>query len=108
MVRLAFLVGVVALASTLAVAQPAPVETETTATGAAAGAATDNGAASDNDPSKVICRNVKPPTGTRLASSRNRQRVCMTKAEWDDQAREAQEALKVRDSGVCSPGQCSG
>lgn len=63
---------------------------------------------SDHDPNKVICRNVRPPTGTRLGSSRNRQRICQTREQWEQQEREAQEALKVRDRGTCSPGQCSG
>ena len=49
-----------------------------------------------------------PPTGTRVGSSRNRQRICQTRADWEQQAREAQEALRVRDSGVCSPGECRG
>ncbi|MBX7248071.1 MAG: hypothetical protein K1X35_03365 [Caulobacteraceae bacterium] len=59
----------------------------------------------DQDPEKVICRTVRPPTGTRVTSGRTRQRICQTRAQWDDQAREAQEGLReVRDRGVCSGG----
>jgi len=78
----------------------APEPTATTATTA--------DATGDNDPTKVVCKNVKPPTGTRLASSRSRQRICQTREAWEEQEREAQEALKVRDRGTCSNGACGG
>jgi hypothetical protein len=60
----------------------------------------------DSDPDKVICRSVRPPTGTRVQSGRSRQKLCMTRADWEEQERAAQEALKVRDSGLCAPGEC--
>ena len=60
------------------------------------------------DPDKVICKTVKPVTGTRVASSRSRTKVCMTKREWDQQAIEAQEQLNQRNRGTCSGANCSG
>jgi hypothetical protein len=45
-----------------------------------------------NDPNKVICKNVKPPTGTRIGSARNRQRICQTRADWEQQEADAQAA----------------
>jgi hypothetical protein len=106
LLRFALIAGLAGVISTAAMAQPsaqspgsAPEPTTN---------ATSTADASANDPDKVICRNVKPPTGTRLGSARNRQRVCQTKEQWDEQARAAQEALKVRDSGICAPGECSG
>ncbi len=62
----------------------------------------------DRDPTKMICRNVRPPTGTRVSRGRTRQRMCMSRADWEQQERDAQDALKVRDSGICSPGECRG
>ncbi len=59
-----------------------------------------SGADAGSDRDKVICRYVKPPTGTRVGSSKNRQRICQTKAEWEQQAAEAQDALKIRDRGA--------
>lgn len=103
--RLALVVGLSGVIATSAIAQSdagAPAASNGPST--AAPAATDP----DNDPNKVICKNIKPPTGTRVGSSRNRQRICQTRADWEQQAREAQEALRVRDSGVCSPGECRG
>jgi len=64
---------------------------------------------SATDPNKVICRSVRPPTGTRVRSARTRQKVCMSKADWDQQEREAQEQLRERDRGVCPMnGTCKG
>ena len=60
------------------------------------------------DPDKVICRTVRPPTGTRVANARTRQKVCQTRQQWEDQEREAQEALKVRDQGICTGKECTG
>lgn len=60
------------------------------------------------DPDKVVCRTVRPPTGTRVANARSRQKVCQTRQQWEDQEREAQEALKVRDRGICTGDNCSG
>lgn len=63
----------------------------------------------NDDPDKVICRSVRPPTGTRVKSSRTRTKVCMTKGEWEQQEREAQELIKERDRGTCPlGGSCRG
>jgi hypothetical protein len=103
--RLALVVGLSGVIATSAIAQSdASAPAASNGSSAAASTPTDP----DYDPNKVICKTVKPPTGTRVGSSRNRQRVCQTRAAWDDQAREAQESLRVRDKGVCSPGQCAG
>ena len=72
--------------------EPGPPPADTADVGA-------EGAGEDGD--KVVCRTVKPPTGTRVSSGRSRQRRCMTKDQWEQEAREAQEFLKLRDSGVC-------
>jgi hypothetical protein len=48
---------------------------------------------SDFDPQKVVCRNIRPPTGTRL-QSRARERICQTQADWDAQSAEAQAATR--------------
>jgi hypothetical protein len=48
---------------------------------------------SDRDPMKIVCRNMRPPTGSRL-QGRDRQRVCQTQREWDDQRDEAQAATR--------------
>ena len=63
---------------------------------------------SRNDPDKIICRTVRPPTGTRVANARTRQKVCQTRDQWEELEREAQEALKVRDRGICTGERCSG
>lgn len=60
------------------------------------------------DPDKVICRTVRPPTGTRVANGRTRQKICQTREQWEDLERDAQEALKVRDRGICTGDNCSG
>ena len=84
--RLALIAGVAGLLSSAAVAEPS-VPTGTSEPTTNASTTADSSA---NDPNKVICKNVKPPTGTRLASSRNRQRICQTKADWDQQELDAQ------------------
>lgn len=106
MLRFALIAALAVTGSTTAMAQPsaqAPMNAPEPITNSSTTADT-----SSTDPDRIICRNVKPPTGTRIASARSRQRVCMTKADWEQQEREAQEALRVRDSGVCSPGECGG
>jgi hypothetical protein len=61
------------------------------------------------DPSKVICRTIRPPTGTRVVNARSQRKVCQTRQQWEDQEREAQEALRVRDRGICTnPERCKG
>ena len=105
MLRLALIAGLAAGLAPAAMAQPSGPTSAPEPTANTAATADTSG---DNDPNKVICKNVKPPTGTRLGSSRNRQRVCQTREQWDEQAREAQEALKARDRGTCSNGACGG
>lgn len=93
MMRLVLIAGLAGLIATSAVAQPAanaPSGAPEPSTNSAMTADT----SSNNDPNKVICKNVKPPTGTRLGSSRNRQRICQTKADWDQQELEAQEMAR--------------
>jgi hypothetical protein len=93
------LLAAVAAVSSVNAAQPAPEP--------AASDQANRSAPDDNDrldPTK----NVRPPTGARIGSSRTRQRVCQTRQQWDEQERAAQQAIKVRDRGVCSPGECSG
>jgi hypothetical protein len=104
MLRLAFLAGLGCLAYTTALAQEAtpPAPPPAPATEPA------TGEASRFDPTRIVCRTVKPPTGTRISDPRARQRLCMTQGDWEQQELDAQEALKVRDRGVCSPGECSG
>lgn len=104
MLRLALAAGLAGLLATAAVAQPqmrqAP-EPSMPATPPTVDL-------SSGDPDKVICKTVKPVTGTRVSSGRNRTKLCMTKAEWDEQARKAQEQLNERNRGTCSGGSCSG
>ena len=77
-----------ALLATPAAAQaPAPVAPQSTA-------APDEAAApQEQDPDKVVCRQVSPPTGTRIRG-RNRTRVCMTAKDWERMNQEAQDALR--------------
>ena len=105
MLRIALIAGLAGVLSTAALAQPSG---PTAAQEPTANATSTADASGDLDPNKVICKNVKPPTGTRLGSSRNRQRVCQTREQWDEQAREAQEALRVRDKGTCAGNSCAG
>lgn len=60
------------------------------------------------DPLKVVCRKVRPPTGTRVISGQTRQRMCMSNADWEQQELDAQEALRERDKGTCSGNACGG
>ena len=62
----------------------------------------------DFDPLKIVCRRVRPPTGTRLVGQQTRQQMCMSRADWEQQELDAQEALRERDKGVCSGSSCSG
>lgn len=52
-------------------------------------------AAEPGDHDKIICRTARPPTGTRVRSARSRNTVCMTKADWELQDREAQDAART-------------
>jgi hypothetical protein len=93
------------LAATGVVLMAGAAAPATAAEGGSAPAAADD----RYDPDKVICRTIRPPTGTRVASARNQRKVCQTRQQWQDQEREAQEALKVRDRGLCTnPDRCKG
>lgn len=57
----------------------------------------------DNDMMKIVCRRVQPPTGTRIISGQTRQHMCMSRADWEQMALDAQDVLNERDRGVCAP-----
>lgn len=105
MLRLALVAGLAGLLATAAVAQ-----THLQATEPSSRTPPDisPSPADATDPDKVVCKTVRPPTGTRVSSGRTRSKMCMTKADWDEQARQAQEMLKLRDSGMCPNEKCSG
>ena len=107
--RIVLIAGVAGLLSTAAFAQttPAPATTEAPEPSSTTAPSTTPETAS-GDPDKIICRTVKPVTGTRVSSARSRQKMCMTKREWEIQEQEARDALKVRDRGTCAPGACTG
>ena len=102
MLRLVLIAGAASLMATASFAAPEGFQ--------AAGApepTTNSSSTADpsaTDPDKVICKNVKPPTGTRLASSRSRQRICQTKADWEQQEAEAQEAARNARNGPSASG----
>lgn len=108
MLRFALTAGLAGLLATAAVAQPSVPQspTEPGMPSAADATVTSPSGAAVSDPDKVICKTVKPPTGTRVGSARNRTKMCMTKGEWDEQARQAQEQLNQRNSGICSGSEC--
>lgn len=56
-----------------------------------------------DDMMKIVCRRVQPPTGTRIISAQTRQHMCMSRADWEQMALDAQEVLNERDRGVCAP-----
>lgn len=93
LLRFALAAGLAGLVATAVAAQPS-VRADAGAPEPAINPSTtaDTSAA---DPDKIICRNVKPPTGTRVASARNRLRICLSKADWDIQEREAQEQARM-------------
>lgn len=95
MVRLLLAVGLAGALSTTAMAQSFdPSSTPREPTESTSSGISTTSAADDTDPNKVICRSVRPPTGTRVKSSRTRTKVCMTKSEWDIQNAEAQEQAR--------------
>lgn len=106
MIRLTMAVTIAALLAGAAFAGQDPATPSET--GAATAAPATEAVEGDDDPLKIICRRVRPPTGTRVAGPQTRQQMCMTQSDWEQQELDAQEALKVRDEGTCSPGQCSG
>ena len=91
MLRTAFAFSLAALAATSVQAMPSMQATPATAPAAEATATT---VRNDRDPMKVVCRSVRPPTGTRLGG-RGRERVCQTQGDWDQQREEAQAAANT-------------
>ena len=88
---LAGLIGIMAAAAVTAGAPPAATPPSSSAP-----------AASDNPMDKVECRRLEE-TGTRLGAKR----VCMTRQEWLDAAREARtmtEDVQTRGSSAKTPG----
>lgn len=105
MIRLTAVVTIAALIAGAAYAAQEPSAPSEPSASPVSAAGADGG---DSDPMKVICRRVRPPTGTRIAGAQTRQQMCMTKADWEQQELDAQEALKFRDEGICSGSECSG
>ncbi|MEJ0044395.1 MAG: hypothetical protein WDM81_20190 [Rhizomicrobium sp.] len=85
---------------------PAPAAPAVTAPGtvAAPGTVTAPGAVAaipaDPDADKVICKDLPPPTGSRLGG----RRVCLTKAVWQDMARVGQDNVGRMQRGGVSGG----
>ncbi len=72
----------------------------TTADGAAAAPAKPK--KDPNDPNRMICKTERP-TGSRLGG----EKTCMTKAHWDDFARETQtelDRITISHGGTATPG----
>lgn len=106
MLRLVLAAGAAAgLLATAAFAQPQPASSTEPAADPAPSTAV---SADDYDPLKVVCRKVRPPTGTRIISGQSRQTMCMSNRDWEQQELDAQEALRERDKGICSNGACGG
>lgn len=57
------------------------------------------------DLEEIVCRNLRPPTGTRIQRRRT-ERVCQTRREWEHRTEEAQAARRAMDNGTCG-GRCS-
>ena len=114
MLRIVLAAGLAGLLATAAIAQPeVPLASEPggaipSGPGTTSGVTTTTPTDPNADPDKVICKTVKPVTGTRVASGRTRTKLCMTKREWDQQALEAQEQLNQRNRGTCSGSNCAG
>ena len=72
-----------------AAAQQAPATQAQTPASQATPAASGQPPKSKNDPDRVICREEEAPTGSRLGGHK----VCRTKREWDQAARDAQDML---------------
>lgn len=73
-------------------AQTVPETTPPAAATAPADAPTEGGVAPSPaaaDPDKIICRDLPPPTGSRLGG----RRICAPKSTWDERAREDQDAI---------------
>lgn len=97
-----------------ATAQPTDITTETAApepvqTARSAVADDDLGEAPKVkafDPTRMLCRRVRPKTGTRIARGPASERMCLTAEEWDRRAEVAQEVLEARDRGTCGSTGC--
>ncbi|HYE43755.1 MAG TPA: hypothetical protein VEA15_10215 [Caulobacteraceae bacterium] len=59
------------------------------------------------DPTKIICRRTRPPTGSRVSRGPRGERICLTTAEWDRRSEEARQNMRDGDRGVCG-GHASG
>jgi len=104
------LAGAMALAAVTAVAAQPMFGGEPPEPSAGSFAPTADEKARENvDPDKVVCKTVKPVTGTRVSSARTRNKVCMTQREWDQQADEAKEGLRGATRGQFdAPGENAG
>lgn len=111
--RILIAVAVAALtpAAGVALAQPeSPVEPVATPVARSAVPDDDIGVAPEArryDPMKVLCRRIRPQTGTRIVRDRGDERLCQTMAEWDRQSELGQEALRERDRGICGSPDCA-
>jgi hypothetical protein len=59
------------------------------------------------DPLKMLCRRVRPKTGTRISRAPSDERICLTAAEWERREEVARDVLETRDRGTCGPGGCN-
>jgi len=101
--RIILLAGAAGLLSTAAIAQPElRASTPPEPSSATAPSTSTDAKAEVDDPDKLICKTVKPVTGTRVSSARTRTKMCMTKREWDEQAEEAKQALRTGTDGQFS------
>lgn len=110
--RILIAAAALAAAAGVALAQPAsPGDPVAAPAGRSAVPDDDLGAAPEArryDPLKILCRRIRPQTGTRIVRDRGDERLCQTMAEWDRQSELGQEALRERDRGVCGSPDCGG
>jgi hypothetical protein len=99
LLRLILAAGLAGLLATTAVAQVDPPTTEPAEDSTPVEAAD----TFDYDPLKIVCRKVRPPTGTRIISGQTRQSMCMSNVDWEQQELDAREVLRERDRGICAP-----
>ena len=59
------------------------------------------------DPLRMLCRRVRPKTGTRISRAPSDERICLTAAEWERREEVARDVLETRDRGLCGQGGCS-
>lgn len=58
------------------------------------------------DPMRVVCKESRPETGTRIEKGKRSERICLTVAEWERREDLAREILKERDRGTCGSMGC--